>query len=78
MTVRWCVVMHGKGIAVAEIVHGTWSSRRLSNSNPFVDVQVKEKVNLAIKGLQQLSAYTSLDQQGTSDWVINAEQKPWG
>ncbi len=69
--------MHGKGVVVV-IVYRTWPSRRLSNSTPFADVQVKEKVNMAIKGLKQLSAYTSLDQHGTSDWVINTEEKPWG
>ncbi len=66
------MVVDGKGV----VVYRTWSSSQLSN--PFADVQVKEKVNIAIKGLYQLSAYTSLDQHGTADWVINTEERPWG
>ncbi len=58
------------------VVYRTWSSSQLFN--PFSDVQVKEKVNIAIKGLNQLTAYTSLDQHGTADWVINTEERPWG
>ncbi len=69
-------MVDGKGIVIVVIAYRTWPYSQLSN--PFVGMQVKEKVNVAIKGLQQLSAYTSLDQHGTADWVINTEERPWG